>query len=146
MRQCPISALHIKAWLVTARARHESEQRARTFEAAAKTGRASWQEEPLHDRQRRHARELAAAERQFLEEHPEGQFTVFAHIDGAAPLVAGGPRNELARQPWWHGMLSGDGYYHGPAGSVREALSLCLRFVPARPAPSGLPDGEPGTR
>lgn len=114
----------IGASLVTARARDSWERWARQYEAeAAGAG-------DLTDGQRGAAAKLAADWREDLALCPEGQLTICAHIDAA--VVDSGLRPALAALPGWMNMArAGQGYHHGAAGSVEEALERCLRFAPA---------------
>jgi hypothetical protein len=119
----------ICASLVTARHRARMEASALRCEAEARTGVASWQREPMTDRQRRGARGCAAQDRAWLAESPEGQLTVFAHLEGSA--VPSGLRAELERLPGWNDMCGRSGaYHHGAAADVAAALERCLWFVP----------------
>lgn len=64
-----------------------------------------------------------------LRNHPEGQITVYAHV----ATTSADPRRlaELRTLPGWMDMGgSRDGYHHGAADSVAEALQRCLRFAP----------------
>jgi hypothetical protein len=117
--------------LVTARHRAQTEASALRCEEEARTGRASWQAQPMTARQRRGARECAREDRRWLAENPEGRLTVFAHLEGSA-VADGQLWAELARMPGWNDMSGCSGaYHHGTAGTVAEALARCLLFVPA---------------
>lgn len=86
----------ICASLVTARHRAQVEASAQGAEVRARTGRASWQREPMTIPQREGARACAAYDRAWLAENPEGQLTIFAHLMRAA-VHGDGLRRELAR-------------------------------------------------
>jgi hypothetical protein len=121
----------ICASLVTARHRAQAEASALRCEEEARTGRASWQSQPMTARQRKGARGCAAQDRAWLADNPEGQLTVFAHLEGSA-VADGTLRAELARLPGWNDMSGRSGaYHHGTADTVAEALARCLLFVPA---------------
>ena len=119
----------ICASLVTARARAAWERSARESELMAETGICTWGRQAT-SRQRRGARECAAEWRETLARNPEGQLTVYAHIEYAActPEL----RDELARLPGWNAMdhRPDQAYHHGAADSVAGALERCLRFAP----------------
>ena len=115
----------ICASLVIAAARERWAWSARQYEAEA--GGAG----DLTVEQREGARELAAYWRQALADSPEGHLTVTAHIRGLA--VAERLRAGLRQLPGWTGRETTGykgGYHYGTAGSVDEALTRCLRFVP----------------
>lgn len=121
----------ICATLVTARHRAQAEASARICETEAATGRASWQTDPLTDRQRAGAREAAAYDRNWLAENPEGQLTIIAHLAGTAVRDTA-LRRELEQLPGWNpmGCTPHLGYHHGEAATVTDALNRCLRFAP----------------
>jgi hypothetical protein len=120
----------ICAALVTASARARWGHDASLAEAEARTGRASWQREPLTARQRKGARQVAAGWRKMLAENPEGQLTVFAFIDAVA---AGDRWRELARLSGWNDPAGrSTGYHYGEARTVTSALGRCLRFAPSQ--------------
>lgn len=123
----------IAASLVTARHRVQVESSAQRTEAEASSGRASWQREPLTDRQCEGARALAAYDRAWLAQNPEGQLTVFAHLLRAA-VYGDELRRELEQLPGWNAMehTAHQAYHHGDAVSVADALARCLHFVPVR--------------
>jgi hypothetical protein len=116
----------IGASVITAWTRERWESRARRYEAeaAGKLGQ-------LNAQQREGAEEEAAAVRRSLAKYPEGLLTVYAHIRGRVvrdSLQAA----ELMQLGYWNDMGSADykdGYHHGDAGSVNEALARCLRFA-----------------
>lgn len=118
----------ICASLVTARHRAQEEASARTAEAESRTGRASWQAQPMTARQRKGARECARLSREWLAENPEGRLTVFAFLEGSAVIPV--LRGELESLPGWNDMCGRSGaYHHGTADDVAAALARCLRFV-----------------
>jgi hypothetical protein len=131
----------ICASVVTAVHRARVERSATEEEAEARTGRATWQAQPMTVRQRKGARELAEANREWLAENPEGQLTVRAHLEGSAVLRE--LRGQLARLPGWNDMCGRSGaYHHGRAVSVTAALARCLRYVPSPAMAAALADWE----
>lgn len=124
----------IGASVITAWTRERWESRARRYEAeaAGKLGQLG----QLNAQQREGAEEEAAAVRRSMAEYPEGLLTVYAHIGGRAvrdSLRAA----ELVQLGYWNDMGSADyrdGYHHDDAGSVSDALTRCLRFVPPEQA------------
>lgn len=118
----------ICASLVTASHRAREEADAVRCEAEARTGRASWQRDPMTARQRKGARECARLSREWLAGNPEGQLTITAHIDAVA---TGDHGRELSRLPGWNArMASMSGYHHGEAADVAEALARCREYAP----------------
>jgi hypothetical protein len=120
----------IGASLITARSRDGAERSAARYEAESASGRASWQSEPLTEKQRAAGRELARHDREWLAENPEGQLTVYAHLttEAVRPELLG----ELAvLAGWWPMEHSSPGraYHHGPAADVAAALARCQHFT-----------------
>lgn len=121
----------IGARVITSRTRESLENHIRECDA-----RANREVPGLTPDQREGARENAAGWRRSLANSPEGLLTVYAHIRGRAVRdslqVA-----ELMQLGYWNDMGSADykdGYHHDDAGSVSDALSRCLRFVPPEQA------------
>jgi hypothetical protein len=119
----------IAASLITAAHRARVERSAVQHETEAEAGRASWQSEPLTERQRAAGRALAAYDREWLAECPEGLLTVYAHL--RVPAVRPELLAELAALDGWMPMEHNPGraYHHGPAADVAAALARCLRFT-----------------
>jgi hypothetical protein len=117
----------IGASVVTTENRERWENAVRHYDA-----RANGEVPLLTSEQREGARENAAAYRRSLANYPEGLLTVYAHIDGRVvrdSLQAA----ELMQLGYWNDMGTADyrdGYHHGAAGSVSDALARCLRFIP----------------
>lgn len=118
----------ICAQVVTASARARWERSAVEAETMAETGICTWGG-PARPSQREGARECAAYDRAMLAECPEGQLTVYAHIDSVACLPE--LRDPLAQLDGWNDMHGGgSSYHHGPAGTVAEAVARVLEFAP----------------
>lgn len=117
----------ICAQLVTARARASWEKHAAECETMAETGICTWGG-PARASQRQGARECAAYDRALLAGCPEGQLTVYAHID--YPAISPGRERELEALPGWQDMGNRPGYHHGPAETVAGALARVLDFAP----------------
>jgi hypothetical protein len=118
----------ICAQVVTARARARWERSSADAETMAETGICTWGG-PARPSQREGAREEAKMWRGLLAECPEGQLTVYAHIDSVACLPE--LRDQLAQLDGWNDMHGGgSSYHHGPAETVAEALARVLEFAP----------------
>lgn len=121
----------ICASVVSARNRAHWQVYAERYEREADTGRSQYNGRELTPDELDASRELAAEYRSWLDQAPEGQLTVFAHITGHA---AGDRAAELAALDGWNERLypsTGGSYHHGAADSVADALARCAEFAPS---------------